>query len=350
MATDTLYEEVKERICEKIFEGSFAEDELIPAERTLSEMLGVSRITVRKSLDLLAEQGLVCREVGRGTRIQLPNKGTPSDMEMVVLIASSQNPFFADFIHHVQKCGQNRDIMILYAEKPRREKLENSIFRFYSRKLRNIIVWPEKEEVDLTMLKRLRALGMNMVFFDTDAGLPYADCVSLNNEKAAHEICEEVRKLRRADSGQTEPVRIGYIGWQDGPAYSTTNREAAFLGKEKAELLLRIPWSERENASAIIEAYLRANREKLPKAIAAADQECGNAAAKALRNAEISDCVIGSIDDLQESRNVRTVTCRQNFNACADRIFECLERQNREPDWRSEMYCIDGIIEKNIVK
>ena len=90
---DTLYEDVREQICRKIYEGVFQEGEKLPAERTLAQMLDVSRITLRKSLELLANQGLIVKEAGSGNRVGLPNRGTPSSTDMIVLIAPAENPF-----------------------------------------------------------------------------------------------------------------------------------------------------------------------------------------------------------------------------------------------------------------
>ena len=98
-----LYERIKAEICGEIYAGTYSEGDKLPPERLLAEKLEVSRVTVRKSLDLLQEDGLVVREVGSGTRICLPNRGNPADRDMIVLIAPGKNPFFSLFIRHFQK-------------------------------------------------------------------------------------------------------------------------------------------------------------------------------------------------------------------------------------------------------
>lgn len=54
-------------LVEKIASGEWAAHQPIPSERSLEEMFGVSRTTVRRALDDLVTQGLVYREHGRGT-------------------------------------------------------------------------------------------------------------------------------------------------------------------------------------------------------------------------------------------------------------------------------------------
>lgn len=50
-------------------EGRFRPHEALPSERSLAETLGLSRVTARKAIDRLVEQGLVLRRHGSGTYI-----------------------------------------------------------------------------------------------------------------------------------------------------------------------------------------------------------------------------------------------------------------------------------------
>jgi len=61
------YYQLKNKILEKINSGEYIENSLIPSERELSELLGISRMTVRQALNQLVSQGILCREKGKGT-------------------------------------------------------------------------------------------------------------------------------------------------------------------------------------------------------------------------------------------------------------------------------------------
>ncbi len=338
--TDTLYEDVREQICGKIYEGDFAEGERLPAERNLAEMMHVSRITLRKALELLAEQGLVRKEAGSGNRIALPNRGTPSSMDMIILIAPAKNPFFSDFIKSFQEYGQEYGSMILYAEKPRKESLADSIYRFYRKHLQNVVIWPEDTRVDPDKLKRLRALGMNMVFFDTDSGIPYADAVVLDNERAMRELAERVRSR-----GLT---RIGYVGWAGGPAYSSQARETAILKEDGAKLFLRLPWKKRSAAKEMVYQYMKAHPEEVPPALVFGDRECGIAVMEALRRLDRGDILLAGIDDFPGAAEARAIICKQNIRETIQRIFRCIEEQNDQGQaWRADTYYIRGEIVEN---
>lgn len=63
----TLYEQVVNTLREQIVSGQYRKGELLPSEKELTESMGVSRITVRKALALLAESRLIETSKGRGS-------------------------------------------------------------------------------------------------------------------------------------------------------------------------------------------------------------------------------------------------------------------------------------------
>jgi len=62
-----LYQQLQRALRGAIENGSIGPDDALPPERDLAEMLGVSRITVRKAIDELVEDGLLIRKQGSGT-------------------------------------------------------------------------------------------------------------------------------------------------------------------------------------------------------------------------------------------------------------------------------------------
>ncbi|BCQ22107.1 UTRA domain-containing protein [Caballeronia sp. NK8] len=64
-----LYLQLASRLATAIHAGSWTAGEALPSERTLSERVGVSRITARKAIALLVEQGLIRRVRGAGSFI-----------------------------------------------------------------------------------------------------------------------------------------------------------------------------------------------------------------------------------------------------------------------------------------
>lgn len=78
-----LYQQVMEEIKRGIESGVYATGEKIPSEAELSEMYSVSRITVRRAVEELVEQGLLTKRQGKGTYVithKLTRKVTQESM------------------------------------------------------------------------------------------------------------------------------------------------------------------------------------------------------------------------------------------------------------------------------
>jgi GntR family transcriptional regulator len=64
-----LYHQLFEILHDKITTGKWQPGDMIPAESELITQYKVSRVTVRKVLDMLVKEGLIVRERGRGTHV-----------------------------------------------------------------------------------------------------------------------------------------------------------------------------------------------------------------------------------------------------------------------------------------
>ncbi|MCD2517675.1 GntR family transcriptional regulator [Massilia sp. G4R7] len=61
-----LYQQLQQALRRAIDEGALSASSALPAERQLAQELGISRITVRKAIDALVEEGLLVRRAGAG--------------------------------------------------------------------------------------------------------------------------------------------------------------------------------------------------------------------------------------------------------------------------------------------
>ncbi len=67
-----LYLQLAAILRARIASGELEVGRPIPSEETLSQQYGVSRLTARKAVHLLRDEGLVRHAVGRGTFVQPP--------------------------------------------------------------------------------------------------------------------------------------------------------------------------------------------------------------------------------------------------------------------------------------
>lgn len=336
MGNENLYQIVKNKICDRIFAEEYKEGDRLPPERELEELLGVSRVTVRKSLELLEEDRLIVREVGRGTKITFHNYGNKGELDMIVLVAPARNPFFSEFIGRFQSYAWKEKSLLLYVEKPETEGLEECLYHLYKRGLRNVVIWLEDLPVSREKLRRLRALGMNMVFFDSDQGLPFADCVALDNELAIKTLYDEMTRKGYKN--------IEYAGWDREDIYSTRMREAAYCEKAevKEEHVHRLLWKDSEKSVDIAREILLSCGEGRLDAVICGDCESGQIMEKAMEELGIQ-AGIATVDELENGVEKGCVMYKQDLNAAVQRIFECLRNQcTQESGWAADMYLVEG--------
>lgn len=71
-----LYIQIANKLRKQINDGAIASGEALPSERDLCELTGASRVTIRKAVDQLIDEGLLFRKQGSGTfvsqRIEVP--------------------------------------------------------------------------------------------------------------------------------------------------------------------------------------------------------------------------------------------------------------------------------------
>lgn len=64
-----LYIQVRNAVARLIRNGHFGADDALPSERSLAEQLGISRVTARKAIDALVQDGLILRRHGSGNYV-----------------------------------------------------------------------------------------------------------------------------------------------------------------------------------------------------------------------------------------------------------------------------------------
>ncbi len=84
-----LYSRIQEYIAELILSGKLAPDAKIQSERDFSEDLGVSRMTVRRAITELVNEGLLERKHGSGTYVAKP-KVTYESRELANYVQAMQ--------------------------------------------------------------------------------------------------------------------------------------------------------------------------------------------------------------------------------------------------------------------
>ena len=69
-----IYEQIVEQIKEKIINGEFSEEMMLPSVRTMAKDLKISALTVKKAYDALTEEGFVVTVHGKGSFVACANQ------------------------------------------------------------------------------------------------------------------------------------------------------------------------------------------------------------------------------------------------------------------------------------
>ena len=78
-----LYTQVLEQVKSMIAQGVYKKGDLLPSEKELIEMMGVSRITVRKALQILGEAGVIETRKGKGSFVAVDaSELAPASMDL----------------------------------------------------------------------------------------------------------------------------------------------------------------------------------------------------------------------------------------------------------------------------
>ena len=119
-----LYMQVYEALLNKIKDGSYQSGALLPSERELSALFNVDRLTVRRSLEMLVNEGLVEKKPGLGTWVRsLPPRlsgGVKSGNIVFVLPGSVSRidritePCISSLFYRIEKELAQQDFQLIY--------------------------------------------------------------------------------------------------------------------------------------------------------------------------------------------------------------------------------------------
>ena len=92
MSSDSLYRSIYKDLKKKIIDGVYKIDDCLPTEDELTKQYFTSRITIKKAMQLLVQEGYVIRYPGRGTFVSKKFKENALDntsLNLVGLILSN---------------------------------------------------------------------------------------------------------------------------------------------------------------------------------------------------------------------------------------------------------------------
>ena len=91
-----MYMQLARKLTAAIETGQWQSGEALPSERTLTEALGISRVTARRALKVLSDEGTISKNRGTGTFI------APRFQRLVRRLRQSRRRRQRDFVARIQ--------------------------------------------------------------------------------------------------------------------------------------------------------------------------------------------------------------------------------------------------------
>lgn len=144
-----LYLRLFEEFRERILSGSLADGEMIANERSLAAERGVSRVTVRKALELLKEQGLIHKIRGKGVfaGVQAKRGAARGDLKLFGRVVGVACEYHMERSHVAQMVNSAVSCLCEHEYSPMRvnyldARHQRSAFGYFRDFLKGVIVCP----------------------------------------------------------------------------------------------------------------------------------------------------------------------------------------------------------------
>jgi GntR family transcriptional regulator of arabinose operon len=220
-----VYVRVADDLRTKLGFAPFDYGALLPSEMDLSKAYNLSRGTIRKALDILANEGLISRQPGRGTLILSPDAKDKGRYRIAVvwsIIRAINSNMFAGLESQVAQAGCD---LLFSTSEHEPEKEAHILSRLINSDIDGIILYGTGDQRNNELLKILVDKQIPLILLDRFVPeLHEQVCwVTSANEQGAYEITRHLIDLGHR--------RIAHIVWTpDNEAISTlVERRAGYL-------------------------------------------------------------------------------------------------------------------------
>ncbi|PWU67283.1 GntR family transcriptional regulator [Gracilibacillus dipsosauri] len=202
-----LYKVLYENIKKDIVSGVYKEGDRVPSEKELSQQYGVSRITTKKALELLAGDDLITRQPGRGSFVKRASgfnhkmkvnnqKGEQTALLFGLVITDFDDSYGTELISSLEKCStKHSSFLILRRSFGKPELEERAIKELVELGVDGLIVFPSQAEYFSEEILKLVIKKFPLVLVDRHLKGISTASVSTDNVAAAKKGTEHLLEL-----------------------------------------------------------------------------------------------------------------------------------------------------------
>jgi len=209
---EALYLRIKQDIIAQIQEGKLQPGDLIATEKELAQQYGVSQITSKHALNLLAAEGYVERMRGKGTFVKSVSPAAvvqhveekPLLQSIALILPSMKTKIDQRLLDGIELyCSQAGLTLLVSISRESSIEEQRAIERYRANGVQGFIIFPVEQESYSDAILRLTLDRFPMVLIDRYLKEIKTYSVSSNNSKGVHTAISRLLQLGHS--------RIGYI-------------------------------------------------------------------------------------------------------------------------------------------
>ncbi|MEG6614364.1 GntR family transcriptional regulator [Pseudoclostridium thermosuccinogenes] len=235
-----LYEIIYNHVINEIKSGKYEKGDRLPTEKELTEKFNVSRITTKKALELLAEEGIVKRIRGKGSYItkdfkettDKTNEGCVKSGSLIGFVLPDYSDGYAtELFKGIEEEATKHDLYIVHRRTFGLQDLEEKVMDgLVNLGVKGIIIMPVHGENYNPKVLRLVLDGFPVVFVDRYLkGIP-SPCVCTDNIASSKMAVDYLLKLGHR-----------YISFVSPPSIDTSTIEERMEGFIKSHAENGVP-------------------------------------------------------------------------------------------------------------
>ena len=181
----SLTEKIENILTREIMHGVYPPGGVFPSEFDSVRRFGVSRVTVRRVYANLEQKGILRRKIRCNTIVNERLTAATDPIRMLGAVLPVEHEFSRVFLYSLnQEAVREKALIVLAPPFSDSVSQSNVAIDLVCGGVRNLVVWGYDQNIDLETFRRLRLLGINIVFFDHVMPGKIADYVCLDNEHA----------------------------------------------------------------------------------------------------------------------------------------------------------------------
>lgn len=233
--TELLYKKIYHFIKEQIESGRLRIGDRLPTEKELSEQFSVSRITSKRALVELEQEGLITRSRGKGSFVaEMQVKSPEANKDLLLILPFASDYELGDYAKGIMTsiAETGYRLMVQLASTVRLDTLSD-----YA----GIIYYPEDVNHSIDFLFYCDHHHIPLVLLDKSLDLFQFPAVVADNKGGAYQLtqhlidqdCDQIWFVATESFGEVSSVRDRYLGYL--AAMAETSLPSSYFPKEKAE-------------------------------------------------------------------------------------------------------------------